>query len=137
MDRNADNADDRVVIADDTIVVLVDVIFCKPADEEDARTMLSLLSGRTHTVMTGVCIILPSGESVSLCEKTQVTFWELTKKQITDYVATGEPMDKAGAYGIQGKGALLVRGIQGDFYNVIGFPVAKISRLLSQLSADK
>lgn len=130
-------AEGRVVIAADTIVVLGDVIFGKPEDEEHAKLMLSLLSGRTHTVMTGVCIILPGGESVSLCEQTRVTFYELSAKQIADYVATGEPMDKAGAYGIQARGALLVKGIEGDYYNVIGFPIAHINRLLSMLSADE
>ena len=133
----ADMADGRTVIAADTIVVLGDVIFGKPADVEDAKLMLSLLSGRTHTVMTGVCVILPNGDSVSLCEQTKVTFYELSQKQIADYVATGEPMDKAGAYGIQAGGALLVKGIEGDYYNVIGLPVARLNRLLAMLLPDE
>ena len=99
---------------------------------DGARAMLRHLSGRTHTVYTGVSIHAPNG-TVSFSDKTDVTFNELSDCDIESYIATGEPFDKAGAYGIQGKGALLVKGICGDFYNVMGFPVARVYRELKRL----
>ena len=91
--------------------------------------MLKLLSGRTHKVITGVCIAYGEKTNSFSCE-TKVTFYPLTDKEILDYIATGEPMDKAGAYGIQGYGSVLVRGIEGDFFNVMGLPVAMLKRRL-------
>lgn len=122
--------DDEVVIAADTIVALDGMLLGKPADEDDARRMLSALSGATHQVATGVCIV--SGASVhSFVDITDVTFYPLTPEEIDAYVATGEPMDKAGAYGIQGQyGRILVEKIDGDFYNVVGLPIAKVVRAL-------
>ena len=123
----------RTIVAADTIVVLDGEIFGKPTDREDAVAMLRRLSGREHTVMTGLCVITTDGRSASLCEHTAVRFFRLSDSRVDDSVATGEPRDKAGAYGIQGRGALLVEGITGDFYNVMGLPVARLSRLLTAL----
>lgn len=121
---------DEIVIAADTIVALDGMLLGKPADEADARRMLSSLSGATHQVATGVCIV--AGASVhSFVDITDVTFYPLTPAEIDAYVATGEPMDKAGAYGIQGQyGRMLVEKIGGDFYNVVGLPIAKVVRAL-------
>ena len=125
--------DKRMIIAADTVVSFQGEIFGKPKDEEDASRMLHLLSGKTHQVFTGVCLQDSKGIAVSFFERTDVTFYPLTDQEITGYIATGEPMDKAGAYGIQGKGALLVKEIQGDFYNVMGLPIARLARVLSKL----
>ena len=119
------------VIAADTVVVSDGVILGKPRDEKDAFRMLRLLSGKTHAVYTGVWIAAGENETC-FCEKTDVTFYELTDDEINAYIATKEPFDKAGAYGIQGKGAVLVRGIAGDFFNVVGFPVAAVYRALRE-----
>ena len=123
---------DEVIVASDTIVVIDGAILGKPQDKEDACRMLRALSGRTHTVFTGVCLKTPRDER-AFAERTEVTFYPLTDEEIREYVATGEPMDKAGAYGIQGKGSLLVRKIDGDFYNVMGLPVAALHRALQTL----
>lgn len=120
------------VIAADTIVVIDGEILGKPADEADAVHMLQQLSGREHTVNTGVCIITGSTDGlqrISYTDETQVRFYALSEDEIARYVATGEPMDKAGAYGIQGRGAVLVQGIVGNFYNVMGLPVSAIRHL--------
>lgn len=124
--------EDEAVIAADTIVALDGELLGKPADELDARRMLHNLSGRTHQVATGVCIV--RGDSVdSFVDITDVTFHELTDSEIDTYVETGEPMDKAGAYGIQGRyGRILVDKIDGDFYNVVGLPIAKVVRRLER-----
>jgi predicted house-cleaning NTP pyrophosphatase (Maf/HAM1 superfamily) len=114
-------------------------ILGKPTDEADAVRMLNLLSGREHTVITGYCIIygktgLADGiKRIDSTQETQVQFYSLSDDEIARYVATGEPMDKAGAYGIQGRGAVLVKGIVGDFYNVMGLPIARIIRELQAL----
>lgn len=124
---------DALVIGADTIVVCQGQVLGKPRDEADAKRLLSLLSGRTHRVVTGVCVIeAPAGrrEVASAC--TKVTFRELSPEEIDRYVATGEPMDKAGAYGIQGKGALLVERIVGDYFNVVGLPLTLLARLLKE-----
>ena len=120
---------DDVVIGADTVVVYEGAILGKPADAEDAARMLRMLSGKTHDVYTGVCLVR-AGNSETFYERTQVTFYPLTQRQIADYVATGEPMDKAGAYGIQGRGCTLVKGICGDYFNVVGLPVAALCRRL-------
>ena len=127
----------RVVIGADTVVIGPDgEILGKPLNEPDAARMLALLSGCTHRVVTGVCLCyLPNvpAEAECLTEtfsvSTDVTFYPLSKEEIRDYVATGEPMDKAGAYGIQGAGSVLVEGIRGDFFNVVGLPVARLKRV--------
>lgn len=124
-----------VVIGADTVVVLDSKVLGKPKDEEDAKNMLSSLSGRIHEVYTGVCIAF-SGKKHSFFECTRVKFCELDDKQIADYVSTKEPMDKAGAYGIQGKGCVLVEGIEGDYFNVVGFPVSRFCREYKKLTSD-
>ena len=117
------------VIGADTVVVLDGRVLGKPADPEDAARMLRALSGRRHQVCTGAAVVSPAGER-SLVSVTQVEMYPLSPEEIRWYVATGEPMDKAGAYGIQGKGCRLVRGIQGDYFTVVGLPVAALARML-------
>lgn len=130
------DADDTVVVLGaDTVVAFEGQILGKPKDEADAERMLSMLSGNTHSVYTGVAVIaIRNGESeiYSFYEETKVTMYPMGKQQILAYIRTGEPMDKAGAYGIQGKGALLVKEIQGDYNNVVGLPVAKIFQRMSK-----
>lgn len=121
-----------LLISADTVVAFDNVILGKPADRADAVKMIKMLSGRTHSVYTGVCI-RHGGRVHAFYEKTDVEFYELTDKEIAEYVATGECDDKAGAYGIQGKGGLLVKGIVGDYNNVVGFPVSRIARELKKL----
>lgn len=124
------NDSHATVIAADTIVVLDGKIFGKPCTTSEAAEMLSLLSGRTHRVFTGVCIIRPDEPDEVFCEETDVTFHDLNPNEIAAYIATGEPMDKAGGYGIQGPGAVLIRKIDGDFYNVMGLPISRVWRAL-------
>jgi septum formation protein len=124
------------IIAADTIVVLDDAILGKPANEAQAYDMLCALSGKWHEVITGICIA-HSGQSYMLAESTKVRFRDLSESFINWYIATKEPMDKAGAYGIQGYGSLIVDRIEGDFYNVMGFPVSKIMGELDRLSIYK
>ena len=123
---------DALVIAADTVVALEGTILGKPADELAAFRMLSALSGARHQVYTGVTV-LRGEEAYTEYEVTDVTFRELSEGEIEDYIRTGEPMDKAGAYGIQGYGALFIEGIQGDYYNVMGLPVCRLGRLLDRL----
>ncbi|OJV64493.1 MAG: septum formation protein Maf [Clostridiales bacterium 38-18] len=123
---------DALVIASDT-VVYKDVILGKPEDYEDAKRMLKLLNNATHDVFTGIALIcLDRGLKIVDYERTGVTFNELSDNMICDYLDTGEPFDKAGAYGIQGHGALLVNGIEGDFFNVMGLPLSKLNTMLIQ-----
>ena len=128
----AQNSPDDLVIGADTVVVYDGEILGKPKDTADAARMLRMLSGSTHTVYTGVCLA-HAGKAETFFEQTQVTFYPLTDAQIESYIATGEPMDKAGAYGIQGRGCTLVRGICGDYFNVVGLPVAALCQRLSGL----
>ena len=126
---------DAVIIAADTMVFLDGLRLGKPHSEAEAFQMLSALSGRTHQVFTGLTVAC--GEDVrTVSEETAVTFRPLTAEEIAAYVRTGEPMDKAGAYGIQGYGALLVEGIRGDYYNVMGLPVCRLGGLLRELGVD-
>ena len=120
---------EALVIACDTTVITGGNILGKPGDTAEAVKMLKTLSGKTHKVITGVCLF-KGKKSMSFCETTEVTFYDLSDKEIEDYVKTGDPMDKAGGYGIQEIGAFLVRAIKGDFYNVMGLPVAKLKREL-------
>lgn len=122
---------DCMVIAADTVVALEYKILGKPKDEEDAFNMLSELSGRQHTVYTGVCI-MTKDKTDCFFVGTDVEFYSLTEKEIREYIATKEPMDKAGAYGIQGKGFVLVKGIHGDYFNVVGLPLAETVRHISE-----
>lgn len=121
------------VISADTIVVLDGRILGKPKNEEDAFNMLSSLSGRTHEVFTGVCV-LHGNKKLVFAERTEVSFYALSDDEIRAYIRTGEPADKAGAYGIQGKGCTLVKAINGDYNNVVGLPVAELNRLLKENS---
>lgn len=113
-----------MVVGADTVVAYQGQILGKPADKEDAKRMLSMLSGQTHEVYTGVCVIV-DGEVKTFYEETKVTFYEISEDEIDHYIETGEPMDKAGSYGIQGKAAVFIKGIEGDYYNVVGFPIAR------------
>jgi septum formation protein len=123
---------DSFIIGSDTLVVYGGRMLGKPSSEDEAMQMLQMLSGKTHEVYTGVSII--RGDDIhSFYEKTSVTFFSLSNKEIADYVSTGEPLDKAGAYGIQGFGALLVEKIDGDYYSVVGLPVARIKRALLKM----
>lgn len=122
-----------LVIGADTVVTLDDEILTKPRDKEDAGTMLRRLSGRRHSVLTGLTVVrCRDGKSVSIAEETAVYFKVLTEREILSYVQTGEPLDKAGAYGIQGLGGLFVEKIEGDYYNVVGLPLARLGRLLQE-----
>ena len=122
---------DEIVITADTMVFLDDARLGKPADEADALRMLTALQGRHHTVCTGVTV-RQGDHTVTESEETEVIFRPASEKELLAYIATGEPMDKAGAYGIQGKGSLLVEGIRGDFFNVMGLPLLRLSRMLEQ-----
>lgn len=130
----AHQADD-IVIAADTIVVCEGQILGKPHDETDAQRMLTLLSGRDHQVMTGMTVL--RGDRQVVCtEVTDIHFRTLSEKEIRAYIATGEPMDKAGAYGIQGGGALFAEKMVGDYYNVMGLPVCRLGQILREIAPE-
>jgi len=153
IDEFGQQAVNHFVIAADTLVVLDGQVYGKPASRSDAVRTLTKLSRRTHQVITGVCVLkikvnaagtrvigerpTLAGTNVSeralFAETTDVMFYALSTPQIEAYVATGEPMDKAGAYGIQERGALLVKGINGDFFNVVGLPVARLMQEVPEL----
>lgn len=122
---------DALIIAADTIVWLDGKMLGKPNSEEEAFLMLKSLSGKCHEVYTGVCVMEDNTVDCE-AEKTLVHFRELTDEEIFGYIRDGEPMDKAGAYGAQGKGALFVRYIEGDFYNVVGLPVCRLGEMLAR-----
>ncbi len=124
-----------VVIAADTIVVCQGKILGKPHSAQEAKQMLSLLSGRDHQVMTGVTVLRDDREEV-FTEVTDLHFRPLSQGEIDRYVASGEPMDKAGSYGIQGGAALFCTGMQGDYYNVMGLPVCRLGQVLRQLAPE-
>lgn len=122
-------SEEAVVLSADTVVVLDGTILGKPRDEEDAKKMLTALSGRSHLVLTGVTVMGPEGTQTH-CEETVVTFRSLSEKEIDAYIATKEPMDKAGSYGVQGLGGLLVSHLTGDYFNVVGLPVCAAGQML-------
>ena len=127
---------DELVVAADTIVWEEDGdVLGKPADADEARAMLRTLSGRAHHVSTGVCLVEGQRER-SFVDTTDVRFFDLTDAEIDAYVATGDPLDKAGAYGYQSLGCTLVEGIRGDYYNVVGLPIARLVRELALLDQD-
>jgi septum formation protein len=132
-DQRADAAPQVLtVLAADTTVTLDNQILGKPSDPADAARMLRLLSGRTHQVITGVALLTATSSQVA-SESTSVIFRALTEQEIADYIATGEPMDKAGAYAIQGRAARWIPRIEGDYFNVVGLPIALVSSLLDSL----
>ena len=124
-----------LIIAADTVVALDGAVLGKPHSGDEAFAMLSALAGREHHVYTGVTVLL-GGRAVTEHEQTAVTFRALEPGEIRGYIATGEPMDKAGAYGIQGLGALLVSGIRGDYCSVVGLPVFRLGRILARFGVD-
>ena len=135
LEVSAEAASDDVVVAADTVVAIDGKVLGKPHDKAQAAEMLSALSGREHTVYTGVAV--KRGETLLVeHEATQVRFRPLTEREIDLYIQTGEPMDKAGSYGIQGYGALLVEGIRGDYFNVVGLPICRLGRMLAQVGED-
>jgi septum formation protein len=124
----------EVVLGADTIVVLGERVFEKPADASEAKEMLQSLSGRSHTVITGICLKHPHGVIVD-AESTEVTFAQFDSDEIDAYVASGEPMDKAGAYGIQGPASKFVERIEGCYFNVMGLPLARVYRHWKSLTS--
>jgi septum formation protein len=134
------DADGLLVAADTIVWDDYGRILGKPSNKEDARRMLRALAGQVHHVSTGCCVIAldkdnSAAKTAAFVVTTDVEFWPLNETQIEAYVATGEPMDKAGAYGIQGKGRVLVRGIRGDYFSVVGLPVSKLAREIEALKA--
>lgn len=129
------NNTDAVVIGCDTVVAIDGEILGKPESESDAFAMLSSLSGNTHSVFTGVCIADKNKKEV-FCVETKVKFYPLSDETINSYIKTGEPMDKAGAYGIQGLGAVLVESFNGDYYTVVGLPLAECQRVLAKFGIN-
>ena len=119
------------VVGADTVVAVNDKLLGKPKSESDAKDMLRALSGKTHEVITAVYVCSPKKQK-GFCAKTSVEFYELSEEEIDAYIKTGEPMDKAGAYGIQGKALRFVKGICGDYYNVVGFPAAEFVRFMER-----
>ena len=127
-----ERAEDETVLGADTIVVLDDKILGKPKDREDAYNMLRSLSGRVHSVFTGVCAV-GNGISLTFAEETKVEFYPLTDDEINEYIDTNEPYDKAGAYGIQGIASKFIRGIQGDYFNVVGLPISSVYKKIIKM----
>lgn len=123
---------DDTVIGCDTGVFIDNQMIGKPKSDKAAFEILKLLSGKTHRVITG-CAVYKGGRTVSFSQVTEVEFYKLTNSEIEEYIATGETSDKAGAYGIQGKGALLVKQIKGDYFNVVGLPVALLNKKLNEI----
>lgn len=120
---------ESTVIGADTCVIIENKILGKPKDKTDARQMIKLLSGRTHKVITG-CAIAKGNKMTAFSVETEVEFYTLSDSEIEDYINTFEPYDKAGSYGIQGKASLFVKGIKGDYFNVVGLPIAELNRKL-------
>lgn len=126
---------DALIIAADTVVSVDGLVLGKPHSREEAARMLSTLSGREHTVFSGITVSW-NGRVVTTHESTAVRFRSLTAQDISNYISTGEPMDKAGSYGIQGYGCTLVEGISGDYYNVVGLPVCRLTQILAEFGLD-
>lgn len=133
----AKNHNDAIIIGADTIVVLNSQILGKPKTKQDAREMLKKLSGNTHSVFTGFTIIdTVNKRTITNHVETKIRFKNLSEEEIRAYIETGEPMDKAGAYGVQDKGALFVEHIEGDYSSVMGLPIVKIFEILKELGID-
>jgi septum formation protein len=130
----AENLSSGLVLGADTVVLVDEKILGQPSDADDARRMLKLLSGRWHEVLTAVALVhAGGGQVVTDHEKTRVRFAEMYDAEIDWYVATGEPMDKAGAYAIQGKAALFIEEVQGDYFNIVGLPVRLVYKLVRKI----
>lgn len=138
--RDITTPTDIMVIGADTVVAYENQILGKPKDEADAERMLTMLAGNTHSVYTGVTVVIIDKDGragkKTFYEKTDVVMHRMSQKQIRDYIATGEPMDKAGSYGIQGKCAIYVKEIHGDYNNVVGLPVARLYQELFSIGID-
>ncbi len=132
----AEKHPDDLVIAADTIVVFDGEILGKPKNDTDAKRMLKTLSGNTHKVITGCCVRYGE-ECASFAEESLVTFFDLTENEIDDYIASGATVGKAGAYGIQDQGGLFVEKIDGDYYNIVGLPIARLYREIKYLLNEK
>ena len=127
----------EVVVGADTTVFCQNIPLGKPKDCDDAKEMLKMLSGKVHKVITAAVIAIGGQAVSSFAEETEVEFYPLSEEEINLYVKSGEPMDKAGAYGIQDKGSLLIKGIRGDYYNVMGLPVSRLYRELKAFAENK
>ena len=127
---------DAVVVAADTVVVHGGKLLGKPGHPEEARAMLRRLEGDRHEVVTGMAVATPDGSVESIVDMSRVTFLSMTEEEITDYVATGEPMDKAGAYALQGMASRFIESIEGSPYTVIGLPIHFLARLLTAVGSD-
>ncbi len=132
--------DTTVIVAADTVVWKDNICLGKPASSDDAIRMLNMLSDSTHCVSTGVCVLsfaaqAPKVQKQIFVETTQVSFFPLSQAEIEEYVVTGEPLDKAGAYAIQGMGRLFVEAINGDYFNVVGLPIARLARILQTIDS--
>lgn len=122
-----------IILACDTVVVVEGKVLGKPRDEEEAKAMLRKLSGKSSEVYSAVALVdVAEGREKTFVEKTKIYFYPLTEEEIEDYVATGEAMDKAGAYAIQGKASLFIERIEGDYWNVVGLPISKVYRALEK-----
>lgn len=137
-DHAARNHTQAIIIGADTAVTVAGELLGKPSGVEDAKRMLRLLSGRTHEVLTGVAVLrVPEGFSALHVETTRVTFLDLSDSDIENYIATGEPFDKAGAYGIQGIGGKFVREIEGCYFNVMGLPLSRVWSLVRAIESER
>lgn len=125
-----------LVLGADTAVVLEDQMLGKPVGEEEAARMLGLLAGRTHTVYTALALVDAQGREQAACSATRVTMRPLSSELVEAYIATGEPLDKAGAYGIQGFGSMLVERVEGCYFNVVGLPLALLAQMLEDWNID-
>lgn len=123
---------ENIVIGCDTVIILNGKIIGKPKDSVNAFNILRAISGKQHDVVTG-CTIICKGKIYSFSQKTSVMFYNISDNEIEEYIASGEPFDKAGGYGIQGKGALFIKGIEGDYYNVMGLPIAALAKKLKEV----
>ncbi len=132
----AKEATTSLVLGADTVVVVDDEILGQPGDNENAKRMLKLLSGKWHQVLTGIAIMRGESEMVVAHETTRVRFSNLSTAEIDWYVSTGEPLDKAGAYAIQGQGGIFIEEIEGDYFNIVGLPIRLVYQMLRQLNAN-
>ena len=135
LESQGDYCDDTLIIGCDTVVCCDDNILGKPRDNADAKRMLNLLSGREHSVISGLTLLY-NGQKLTSFEETKVFFDSLNEKEIEDYIASGEPRDKAGAYGIQGLASKFIGRIEGCYFNVVGLPVNLLYRMLKQIKND-